>query len=420
MRLLYSLAWLLALPFAFLYLLWRGRRQPEYRSHWRERLGEAPILPEGPVFWLHAVSVGETRAAAPLVTALRQRCPNCQILLTHTTPTGRATAREHFGPGVHQAYLPYDHPFLVERFLRRSHPSIGIFMETEVWPSFYAACRGRGVPIFLVNARLSERSAAGYRRVRRLIRPALECLEGVAAQTAADGARLTELGARQVSVCGSLKFDVPLPDHTFERAAHFRRLFAGRFVLLAASTRDGEEALILDHCLEIGIPNLLLVMVPRHPQRFDEVAALIKSRGIDFVRRSQEQPVSDQTEVFLGDSMGELAGYYAAADVAMIGGSLLPYGGQNLIEAAAAGCPLLLGPNTWNFLDIAEMAVTEGAAVRVTDCAELAAQVVRLHGDPAARQAMSEAGRAFSQAHRGATARVMAMLEPTLNRCRQH
>lgn len=417
MRVLYTLVWLAILPLLFLYLFWRGRRQPDYRRHWRERLGFLPGLPPGPVIWLHAVSVGETRAAAPLVAALRARRPDCHLLLTHTTPTGRAAA-DAFATPVYQAYLPYDLPFLVNRFLQRSRPILGLFMETEIWPNLYAACERRGVPIYLINARLSERSAAGYRRLPSLMRPTLARLAGSAAQTEADAARLVALGAGNVRVTGNLKFDVAPPADLATRALELRRLFANRFVLLAASTREGEEALILDACLGLGIPDLLLVIVPRHPQRFAEVAAALASRGVDFARRSRRESVGPATEAFLGDSMGEMAAYYAAADVAFIGGSLLPYGGQNLIEAAAAGCPLLFGPHTWNFHEAAEVAVAQGAARRIADAEALAQAVQRLHGDAAARQAMAEAGRRFSQAHKGATDKVMALLEPALAQTR--
>ncbi|TCJ12933.1 3-deoxy-D-manno-octulosonic acid transferase [Parasulfuritortus cantonensis] len=416
MRALYTLLWLLALPFMFVYLRWRGRRQPEYRTHWRERLGWGPALPDGPVIWLHTVSVGETRAAAPLMRALRRRRPDATILLSHTTPTGRATARELFGADIPQTYLPYDLPGAVNRFLERGHPGIAIFLETEVWPNLYAACAGRAIPTYLVNARLSEKSARGYGRIAGLIRPALASLAGCAAQTEADAGRLAGLGAGTPLVTGNMKFDVTAPADTYTRAEELRRRFAGRFVFVAASTRDGEEALLLDTCLGLDIADLLLVIVPRHPQRFDEVAALLESRGVEFARRSRGDTVTRETEVFLGDSMGELAAYYAAADAAFIGGSLLPLGGQNLIEAADMGCPVLIGPHTWNFLDATERAIAEGAALRVADAEDLARALKRLHRDADKRHAMAEAGIHFSRAHKGATEKVMALLEPVLAR----
>lgn len=414
MRLIYSLAWTLVLPFAFLYLLWRARRQPEYLRHWTERLGMVALPPGKPVIWLHAVSVGETRAAAPLLEALEQRHPGHTFLLTHATPTGRATGRELFGPRVHQAYLPYDHPFLVRLFLDRAQPSLGILLETEIWPNLVAACTQQNIPLFLVNARLSARSARGYQRFRTLLQPSLAALAGVAAQTEADARRLGALGARQVRVTGNLKFDAAPPADTAMRAQALRQLFAGRFVFLAASTREGEETLLLDACARLDLPDLLLVLVPRHPQRFAEVARLIEARGLAYAQRSGAGAVTSDIRVFLGDSMGEMAAYYAAADLAYVGGSLLPLGGQNLIEAAAAGCPAVIGPHTWNFAEVAEQAVARGAALRVQNVDELVGEIKRLYADSNTRTAMAEAGRTFADANRGATAKVMELLEGAL------
>ena len=412
MRFLYSLAWLIALPFAFLHLLKRARRQPEYLWHWRERLGLALIPATGrPLLWLHAVSVGETRAAAPLVRALWERHPGHAILLTHATPTGRATGRDLFGDSVIQAYLPYDFPPLIWLFLRRAKPVMGVIMETEIWPNLYAACARRGIPLYLANARLSEKSARGYGRFRALTAPALRSLAGIAAQTASDARRLESLGATSVEVCGNVKFDVTPPADTGERAHGLRGLFRDRFVFLAASTRDGEEALLLDEFANLTLPGLLIVLVPRHPQRFAAVATLLEERKIAYVRRGANQPLRDDTRVLLGDSMGELAAYYTAADLAYVGGSLLPLGGQNLIEAAAAGCPALIGPHTWNFAEAAEQAVACGAAQRVADAEVLAKAVLALSRDPETRQRMRAAGLQFAAANRGATERIMALLE---------
>lgn len=415
MRLLYSLVWIALLPFAFLHLLRRARRQPEYLRYWGERLGFVPITPNRqPLIWLHAVSVGETRAAAPLVKALKARHPSHAILLTHATPTGRETGRELFGDSVIQCYLPYDFPPLVWLFLRRARPVMGVIMETEIWPNLYAACARRGIPLFLVNARLSEKSARGYARFRALTAPALRGLAGIAAQTENDARRLRELGAVDVAVSGNVKFDVTAPTDSVERARALRAMFAGRFVFLAASTREGEEALILDALDGVNIPGLLLVLVPRHPQRFDVVAKLLEERKLAYARRSTNPQLQPDTRVFLGDSMGELAAYYAAADLAYIGGSLLPLGGQNLIEAAAAACPALIGPHTWNFAEATEQAVACGAARRVADAEELVEVVLALFRDPVARERMRDAGLRFAAANRGATERVMEMLERNL------
>jgi len=420
MRAIYSLAWLLLLPFAFVYLLWRARRQPEYLRHWPERLGWVRIWTGGPRLWLHAVSVGETRAAAPLISAWRAQHPECAILLTHTTPTGRETGKTLFGEQIEQAYLPYDFPPLVWLFLRRARPSLGVIMETELWPNLFAACKRRNVPLLLVNARLSERSARGYARFPGLARPAFQMLSGLAAQTVDDAKRFTALGAGSVQITGNLKFDVSTPAETDKRAQELKKLFAGRFVWLAASTREDEEAVLLDVFDRLNLPDVLLVLVPRHPQRFAEVARLVAARGQPWARRSESKrpdgavtatPLAPDIRIFLGDSMGEMAAYYTAADVAYIGGSLLPFGGQNLIEAAAAGCPALIGPHTWNFSEAADQAVATGAARRVADREALVANLRLLHKDARSREAMTKAGLLFAERNRGATARTLELLE---------
>lgn len=410
MRFFYSLAWLLLLPFAFIYLLWRSRRQPEYLRHWPQRLGWAPAWTGGQRLWIHAVSVGETRAAAPLITAWRSRHPECAILLTHATPTGRETGRTLFGEAIEQAYLPYDFPLLAWLFLKRARPDMGVILETEIWPNLFAACRRRGIPLFIVNARLSERSARGYKRFRGLATPALRALSGLAAQTEEDGQRFSALGSEQIRITGNLKFDVETPAETDQRAREIRQQCAGRFVWLAASTREGEEVLLLDALDRLALPDVLLLLVPRHPQRFEEVAGLIGARGQPWARRSKPATLTG-FNLFLGDSMGEMAAYYAAADVAYIGGSLLPFGGQNLIEAAAAACPALIGPHTWNFSEAAEQAVAAGAARRVMNIEALVAALRELHDDAASRETMAKAGRDFAERNRGATQRTLSMLE---------
>ncbi len=418
MRMLYSLAWILVLPFAFLHLLWRARKQPEYLQYWPQRLGWIRRWSGQRRLWIHAVSVGETRAAAPLIAAWRARHPDCAILLTHTTPTGRETGKALFGEaagaGFEQAYLPYDFPLLTWLFLMRARPNLGVIMETELWPNLFVACKQRNVPLFLVNARLSERSARGYARFHRLVAQTLRSLSGLAAQTTQDADRFAALGAEEIKITGNLKFDVQVPLDTAQRAQDLRHQFAGRFVWLAASTREGEESVLLDLFDRLYLPDAVLVIVPRHPQRFAEVASLIASRHTAWARRSEasgNDPLLPETKVFLGDSMGELATYYAAADVAYIGGSLLPFGSQNLIEAAAAGCPALIGPHTWNFSEAAEQSVATGAALRVADGEEMLMALRDLHDDAAKRQLMASAGKIFAEQNRGATARTLDMLE---------
>lgn len=427
----YTLLLCLLLPFALLKLVWRAFRQPEYLRHVPERFGfYRNPRPDQPLIWLHAVSVGETRATAPLVALLRLRYPQHRILMTHTTPTGREAGEQLFGNDVLRCYLPYDLPGAMARFLDHFQPGVGLLMETELWFNLIAACEQRGVPLMLVNARLSERSARGYARLGKLVEEGLGRLTRIAAQTEDDAQRLRELGAREVAVTGNLKFDVTPPPEMQAKGAALRRLFGQeRPIFLAASTRDGEESLVLDAVAAANVPGLLTVIVPRHPQRFNEVAGMIERRGLAFIRRSSlleafpspqlspsrgEGAVGQGVQVVLGDSMGEMFAYYAACDVAFIGGSLLPLGGQNLIEACAMGKPVLIGPHTWNFEAVAQSALAAGAALRVEDPAALGAKLRELFADNALRERMSRQALAFSGSHSGASERVMEVIEETL------
>ncbi|MHB1174908.1 MAG: lipid IV(A) 3-deoxy-D-manno-octulosonic acid transferase [Sulfuriferula sp.] len=410
-RFFYALLLFVAFPYTLLHLLWRARRQPAYLHHWSERFGLYSARPTQPVIWLHAVSVGETRAAVPLVEALLARYPGHRILLTNTTPTGRATSESLFGERVIRAYLPYDYSFAVRRFVRHFKPALGLLMETEIWPNLIRACHASGTPVLLVNARLSVRSARRYGWLDALVRSSLGKLAAVVAQTHADAERLSLLGAQGIEVAGNLKFDCePLPAQ-LQTGEQLRAQSGGsRPVFVAASTREGEEGLVLDALERLASPGLLTMIVPRHPQRFDEVAALLEQRGVIYQRRSAGEPVAVQTAVLLGDTMGELFAYYRAADMAFVGGSLLPFGGQNLIEAAAVGCPVLIGPHTWNFTDVARQAIACGAAQRVEDVAGLARALKDLLDDASRRRRMSEAAQAFSLAHRGTVQRLMQVI----------
>ncbi len=417
MRHLYTALWWVALPLVLLRLWWRGRKEPGYREHWRERLGfYGAHRATAHTLWLHAVSVGETRAAEPLVEALLLAYPDSRIVLTHMTPTGRATGRALFakhGARLVQAYLPYDIPFMVRRFIAHFGPRICILMETEVWPNLIAAC-GEQVPVALVNARLSERSLRRGRRFGGLMTDAAKALALVAAQTEADAARVRSLGAPRVEVTGSVKFDVVVPPSALATGAWLRERIGARPVLLCASTREGEEALILDACAPLWemAGNVLLVLVPRHPQRFDDVAAMVAQRGLALQRRSQLDgtAVAAATRVLLGDSMGEMFAYYVAADLAFIGGSLLPLGGQNLIEACALGKPVLIGPHTFNFALVTEEAIAAGAALCVADSLELVSHAEKLLVDGALRGQMGAKALAFAEHHKGATARTVGLL----------
>ena len=416
MRLLYSFMWWLALPLVLGRLWWRGRREPGYRTHLGERLGfHGRKLERRLTIMVHAVSVGETRAAEPLVEALLAARPDCRILLTHMTPTGRATGRSLFGKHgerVIQSFLPYDTGFMVGRFLRHFEPAICILMETEVWPNLIHGCAARGVPVALVNARLSERSLRRGRKIGSLMTDAARAISLVAAQTEADAARIASLGAPNVAVTGSIKFDVVPPQAALDTGAMLRARCAHRPVFLCASTREGEEALILDAFKAMGArpAGMLLVLVPRHPQRFDEVARMVVERGLSLARRSA-LPDRVDADVLLGDSMGEMFAWYAACDCAFIGGSLLPLGGQNLIEACALGRPVLVGEHTFNFLQATEEAVAAGGALRVPDAAALLHAAAGLLDDADRRTAMGAQALAFAARHRGATLRTVELLQ---------
>ncbi len=407
------LLWLL-LPYVFFHLLWRARKQPEYLRHIPERFGFYSTHCNKPIIWLHTVSVGETRAAAGLVRCLQEKYPDHQLLLTHTTPTGRAAGKQLYGDDVQQVYLPYDYPFAVRRFLNHFHPRIGILLETEIWFNLIHACHAEKIPLLLLNARLSEKSATRYARYPRLAKSGLRELSYIAAQSGNDAARLTALGAGNVFVMGNLKFDIEPPSTMLELGRKLRAQFGeDRKVFLAASTRTGEEALILDALRKIDIPQLLTVIVPRHPQRFDEVAVLLTQRGTRFQRRSEGHAVATEIQVVLGDSMGEMFAYYTACDIAFIGGSLLPFGGQNLIEACAAGRPVLIGPHTYNFAQASQLAVDGGAAVRVETIIGLAHSLQNLFSNPVEIKKMGDAGLRFVSEHRGATEQALAHI----NRC---
>ena len=417
-RPIYSLLLALALPFVPLKLLWRGIKQPDYRQHWGERFGFYAAKVTKPVIWLHCVSVGETRAAEPLIKALQLQYPDYQILLTHGTPTGRVTSETLFGNNVQRVYLPYDLPFAVNGFLKHFKPSIGLLMETELWFNLIAACKQRKIPLLLVNARLSESSTNAYAKLGKLIREGLQNLSVIATQTADDAGRLQALGntlsTKNISVVGNLKFDVKPPADAIDKGLQLRRLLGkNRPVFLAASTREGEETLILDAVKNV---DLLTIIVPRHPQRFDAVEAIIQNAGLPYVRRSQlNEPLSKKVQVVLGDSMGELFTYYAACDFTFIGGSLLPLGGQNLIEAAAMGRPILIGEHTFNFADASNNAVTAGAAIRVKNSAELHDKLEYLLQNPSKQAEMRLAALQFNEASTGATIRLMQLITQYLH-----
>ncbi|WOP14642.1 3-deoxy-D-manno-octulosonic acid transferase [Ottowia sp. SB7-C50] len=434
MRTLYSLAAWAAQPLLRRKLARRGVAEPGYLHAVDERFGHyATPRPEGagPLIWIHAVSLGETRAAAILLTALRERLPGMRLLLTHGTATGRAEGQKLLQPGDVQVWQPWDSRGATQRFVDYFRPDLGVLMETEIWPNLIAACRARNVPLALVNARLSARSLRGAERAGWLLRPAYGALSAAYAQTEADAARLRAIGVKHVAVQGNLKFDAQPDAAQRAQASGWRAALGARPVVMLASSREGEEAEFLGLT---GTPPLaskaqgatqsiaftapLWLIVPRHPQRFDEVARLAADRGWRVGRRSAWQGVPPDealsADVWIGDSLGEMALYYGLADVALLGGSFAPLGGQNLIEAAACGCPVVMGPHTFNFAQAAEWAEAAGAAHRVAHLAEGLMLARQLLADAPRRDAMRRAGLAFAAEHRGAARRTADALAALL------
>ena len=417
-RIVYTAALYLATPFLFARLLWRGLlRNPGYRRRLGERLGlGARIGARRGCLWVHAVSVGEAQAAVPIVKALRERRPGETILVTSTTPTGAERISQAFGAGVVHRYLPFDLPGAVARFLDRAGPRVAIIMETEIWPNLLAGCRARGVPVVMANVRLSERSAAGYRRFRRLFAPGLGGVAAVSAQSGDDARRLASIGVPPgaIEVTGSTKFDVRLPASLCEEAAALRRTWGvARGVWIAASTHEGEEEQVFDAFKQVleALPDSLLVLVPRHPERFGAVAALVRRRGFEPAMRSRRPVDCTGARVFIGDTMGELPLFYAAADVAFVGGTLVEIGGHNMLEPAALALPVLFGPHVFNFAEIGRRLVEAGGAERVGDPASLGRAVIGYLRDANRRQAAGGRGRAFVEGNRGARDRVLAIIE---------
>jgi 3-deoxy-D-manno-octulosonic-acid transferase len=433
----YGAAMRVLVPAIFLRYAWRGRREPGYRTALAERLGWLPPVAPGSV-WVHAVSLGETRAAAALVEALRARLPGMRLLLTHGTATGRGAGRALLREGDVQAWLPLDTPGAVRRFLDRARPALGVLMETEVWPQLLAAARERALPMVLANARLSEKSARRGERFAALMRPAAAVFDAVLAQSEDDARRLRAAGGRNVHVCGNLKFDMQPSQALIERGRAWRAALA-RPVVLAAITREGEEAMLLqawraasgtpararpardgapgaaeaseasETAEAAGTTRPLLLVVPRHPQRFDEVRSLMTASGLRVASRSAWgdalPPSALQADAWIGDSLGEMALYYGASDVALLGGSFAPLGGHNLIEAAACGCPVVAGPSTFNFAEAARQAIEAGAAWRDDDMDRALRRALSLLGTA---QLSTAAARAldFATMHRGAAARM--------------
>ncbi len=415
MRFIYSFLFYLLVPPILCRMLWRSRREPAYRKRLGERFGfYRQTSPIHSVIWIHAVSVGEAEAAFPLIRTLRRQFPYTPFLVTTTTPTGSARVKAVLNDEVAHVYLPYDLPDAVARFLDHFRPSLAVVLETEIWPNLFHASAIRGIPLAIVNARLSERSARGYARLGNLTRQTLANVRLIAAQTQADADRFLAVGAKPetVKMTGNIKYDIELPDDYFRQGIVLRdSLFGKRPVWIAASTHEGEELLVLRAFAEIRVakPELLLVLVPRHPPRFDKVASLCLSEGFTLSRRCLHE-TAKQADVFLVDTLGELRQFYAASDIAFIGGSLVPVGGHNVLEAAVAGIPVIFGPHMFNFLEAGRRLKEAGGAVQISDGGQLAGIVIDLLHHVNHNLRMGEAGREFVEAGRGALGRVVEAL----------
>lgn len=415
MRTFYSAVFYLIIPFILLRLLWRSVKAPDYRLRWRERFAcYDRSFPQG-VIWFHAVSVGEAEALFPLVRRLQRHNPQAKLLITTTTPTGSARVRAVLGQTVEHVYLPYDTPDAVGRFMRCFKPVLAVIMETEIWPNLFTGCGENSIPLYVINARLSEKSARGYQKIPSLVCPVLSHVKQFAAQTQEDAERFIAIGAKpdQVVTVGNIKFDLEIPENIVKEGKRLKtNAFNGRLVWLAASTHRGEEQVFLDAYKELKpkIPELLLLIVPRHPERFAEVGRLCEQNNMSAVMRTSKKPCNLDTDVYLADTMGELKMLYAAADIAFVGGSMVPVGGHNLLEASAVGVPVLFGPYMTNFKDIAHKVLVHNAAIQCHDKDAIVQAILSVYSDVSYRALLVEHGKLFVQMNRGAIEKLCGIL----------
>jgi 3-deoxy-D-manno-octulosonic-acid transferase len=418
-RILYATLTYLLLPVYALYWFFRGFVNRAYWDRFHQRFGVGFPKMEGGSFWLHAVSVGEVQASVPLVRALARRFPERSLLITTVTPTGAARVRSLFGETVHHSYIPFETPSAVRNFFDAVKPQLALIMETEIWPNLYHECGKRNIPLVLVSARISPKSVVSYRKLLPLFRETLSHGIVIAAQSEADAERFRSLGARpeRTRVTGNIKFDVEVPDDLAASGRDFRSRYLGtRPVWVAASTHQKEEEQVLEAHRQVmrEAPDALLILVPRHPERFDSVRQLLERQDFAFMSRTSAEPVSAASSVFLGDTMGEVPLFYAASDIAFVGGTLVPVGGHNLLEPAALGLPVVTGPHLFNTQDIADMFVNIGALTRVADAEQLAVAITRLLQDKQTAMRLGNLGRDIVVSNRGALDRLLRLLEPLI------
>jgi 3-deoxy-D-manno-octulosonic-acid transferase len=415
MRYFYSCLFYLIVPFILLRLLWRSIKAPAYRHRWRERFALYSKSYHQDVIWFHAVSVGESEALFPLVKQIQEQHPNLNILITTTTPTGSARVKAVMQDSVIHVYLPYDMPDAVYRFMCCFKPKLAVIMETEIWPNLFFACGKRGIPLYIINARLSEKSSRGYQKIPSLVHLALAQVSLVATQTNDDAKRFISIGAdsTKVKTLGNIKFDIKVPDKVIEQGMQIKiDLFSGRFVWLIASTHKDEELIFLNiyQFIKNKIPELLLIIVPRHPERFSEVKKQCEQQQLTVVLRTSKEKVSQVTDVYLADTLGELKMLYASADVAFVGGSMVPSGGHNILEAAAVGVPVMFGPYMSNFKEIARGVLAANAAIQCQDREALILNLLMLYNQPSFRVALAENAKTFVIQNQGATDKICKTL----------
>ncbi len=423
MRFVYAIVTYLVMPVYAAYWIARGLGNRSYRDRFGQRFGFGyPPMPGGSI-WIHAVSVGEVQAAVPLVNALAKQFPDRRLLVTTVTPTGAERVQALFGDSVQHCYIPFETPYAVTRFFNSVQPDIALILETEIWPNLYHECGQREIPLILVSARISPKSVDNYRRFLPLFRQTLSYGIVIAAQSASDAERFKRLGAapERTWITGNIKFDIELPNDLLERGDNFRRdNFEGRPVWVAASTHEREEEQVLyaHEMVRQQFPNALLILVPRHPERFAAVRNLLHKQGLNFVARTDGVPCTADTEVYLGDTMGDVPMFYAAANVAFVGGSLVPIGGHNLLEPAALGRPVVTGPHLFHTQDIADKFATRGASIAVNNAGQLGAAVADLFADEATAIDIGNRGRQIVQQNKGALDRLLKLLQPLLSTIR--